>query len=133
MASEINGDYVLVVEDDQCIGQLLVDVLAECGLPARVARTGHQALIEADAEQPSLVLLDLGLPGLYGTSVAVILRRHWPKLPIIIMSALSVQAVSRDAWSIGAAAYFTKPFDCWAVVGKVQELLAGRTGSPAPV
>src|SRR5579862_1055541 len=111
--------YVLVAEDDAAIGRLLETIISESGLPVRVARTGHEALAHAEKDPPAVLVLDLGLPGLYGTSVAVTLKRTYPKLPIVVISAMPTDVVVQDSWSIGAYAYFTKPFECDDVVRKV--------------
>jgi len=118
--------WVLVVEDDDAVANLLDTLLSELGCAVRVARTGHQALEMAAGDAPSLVILDLGLPGLYGTSVGVTLRHMHPKLPLIIVSALPDSAVAQDAWSVGAQAYFTKPFDCDQLLAKARELIEAR-------
>ncbi|HEX6510883.1 MAG TPA: response regulator transcription factor [Chloroflexota bacterium] len=115
--------YVLVVEDDAAIRHLLAAIIQGMGLQARLAATGNQALALATEEPPALVVLDLGLPGLYGTSVGVILRKSLPKLPIIIVSALPKDAVVQDAWNFGANAYFTKPFDTAELASAIQRLL----------
>jgi len=89
---------------------------------------------------PRLVILDLGLPGLYGTSLAITLRAEFPGLPFIVVSALQADAVAQDAWSIGAAAYLTKPFDCDELLATVRRVLAAsrrilvrrRQRSPRP-
>jgi two-component system KDP operon response regulator KdpE len=52
----------LLVEDDEDIGTELAEALSSHGRSARLARSGGEALSPATAEQPDLVLLDLGLP-----------------------------------------------------------------------
>jgi len=119
-----NACDVLIVEDDGAIAELLETVLQAAGFRTRVAGSGHQALAAIERRRPGLVLLDLGLPGLYGASLAVALRMRWPGLSFIIVSALHPAVVAEDAWKIGAAAYFTKPFDCCELVALVQRVLA---------
>ena len=102
---------VLVIEDDEAIALLIQTILQEAGLMVDTARTGHEALELAAATTPDLVVLDLGLPGLYGTSVAVALRQAYRKLPIIVVSALPDRTVAEDAWGIQAQGYLTKPFE----------------------
>jgi len=107
----VGSKTILVVEDDEAIAQLISQILAEEDVRVETARTGHEAMELARASQPDLVVLDLGLPGLYGTSVATALRQAYRKLPIIVVSALPPHTVSEDAWAIQAQAYLTKPFE----------------------
>ncbi len=96
----------------------------------RLVRTSFEALTVAEEQLPRLVLLDLGLPGLSGTSLAATLPIRWPGLPLVIVSALPKQTVARDASASGAAAYFTKPFDCDEVVEGVRRALASPRQIP---
>jgi two-component system KDP operon response regulator KdpE len=126
MDSQPDG-HVLIVEDDPAIAGLMATLLEEVQVPAEVARTGNQALASVRARPPRLMILDLGLPGLYGTSVAVALRRERPALPIVVVSAAPTRTVAEDAWSIGARRFLTKPFECDEFVDLVRQEL--RTAS----
>ena len=77
----------------------------------KMARSGHEAMELAARLERNLVVLDLGLPGLYGTSVGMALRQTYRKLPIIVVSALPDHTVAEDAWAIHAQGYLTKPFE----------------------
>lgn len=111
---------VLLVEDDQAISELMQMVLKGMGLSVDVAPTGHRALELAQLHRPALVVLDLGLPEMYGKTVAANLRRQYGNLPVLVVSALSSSAVAEDAWEIGAFAYITKPFELDAFTDAVQ-------------
>jgi DNA-binding response OmpR family regulator len=65
----VNGSRILLVEDDEDIGTELAQALSSHGHSARLARSGGEALSVATAEQPDLVLLDLGLPDIDGVAV----------------------------------------------------------------
>lgn len=115
---------IMVVEDDEAIARLIHEVISEIpNARVEMCRTGHEALARAPEIQPDLVLLDLGLPGLYGTSVAVALRRTNRQLPIIVISALPGHTVAEDAWTIQAQAYLTKPFEPQALHDLVRQHL----------
>ena len=115
---------VMVVEDDEAIARLIQAVLADIdGANVEMCRTGHEALARAADVQPDLVLLDLGLPGLYGTSVALALRQTNRHLPIIVISALPGHTVAEDAWTIQAQAYLTKPFEPQVLADLVRQYL----------
>ena len=116
--------HVLVIEDDEAIARFVASAIVDLGLSVAVARTGHQGLEMAAQRPPNLVVLDLGLPGLYGTTLGITLRASQPGLPIIVMSALPRHAVAADAWMIGAHTYLTKPFDVDALETAVRSALA---------
>jgi len=115
---------VLVVEDDQPISELMQTVLEGMGLSVDVAPDGRRALELAKRNRPALVVLDLGLPGMYGKTVAANLRRQYRNLPVMVVSALSSSAVAEDAWEIGAFTYMTKPFELDAFTAAVQRGLS---------
>jgi DNA-binding response OmpR family regulator len=101
----------LVIEDDLGLGELYTRVLDDEGVQAVISRTGHDAVQLVEQHEPRLVILDLMLPGMYGTSVASALQAKWRKLPIIMISALPNMTVAQDAWASRAFAYLTKPFE----------------------
>jgi DNA-binding response OmpR family regulator len=111
---------VLLVEDDQAISELMQMVLKGMGLSVDVAPNGHRALELAQENRPALVVLDLGLPEMYGKTVAANLRRQYDNLPVMVVSALSSSAVAEDAWEIGAFTYITKPFELDAFTDAVE-------------
>lgn len=127
------GHRVLLVEDDQAISELMQMVLKGMGLSVDVAPNGHRALELAKQNRPALVVLDLGLPEMYGKTVAANLRRQYDSLPVMVVSALSSSAVAEDAWEIGAFTYVTKPFEIEAFTAAVErglKLDRGRAARP---
>jgi DNA-binding response OmpR family regulator len=125
------GQRVLVVEDDRAISDLMHAVLTGMGLSTDIAHDGPKALELAETNRPALVVLDLGLPKMYGKNVGVRLRKRYQGLPVMVVSALPSSAVAQDAWEIGAFAYITKPFELDAFTAAVQRglKLASRAGS----
>jgi DNA-binding response OmpR family regulator len=121
---------VLVVEDDAAIGTLLRVLLEGDGLRVDVARTGHQAMELAAEREPVVTIVDIGLPGLNGATVAVGLRCRYRRLPIIVVSALPEPAVAQTARECEATAYFTKPFETEALLAAVRRA-ASRQGAEA--
>jgi two-component system KDP operon response regulator KdpE len=123
--------HVLLVEDDQAISELMEMVLRSMGLSVDVARNGRRALELASHSRPDLVVLDLGLPEMYGKTVAARLRRQYTNLPVMVVSALPASAVAEDAWEVGAFAYMTKPFELDAFTEAVEKGL--NLGSRRPM
>jgi len=112
---------ILLVEDDPAISSLMSTVIADMGLPVDTASSGPAALELAARNRPAMVVLDLGLPDMYGKTVAGHLKLRYPDLPVMIVSALSSSAVAEDAWEVGAFTYITKPFELDAFIAAVRQ------------
>lgn len=107
---------ILVVEDDAPVRNLITTTLKANDYRYITAGSGEQAIGEAAARNPDVILLDLGLPDIDG--VQVIRRiRSWSHMPIIVISARSEDGDKIEALDAGADDYLTKPFS-------VEELLA---------
>jgi two-component system chemotaxis response regulator CheB len=76
-----------------------------------IAPTGHLALEKAEQLRPEVMVLELTLPDMKGLDVLKALRRQFPRLPVLIFSALteSTGNVTMDALAHGASDYITKP------------------------
>lgn len=112
----MNKAFILVVEDDAAVRNLITTTLKTHDYKYIVAPTGEGAIVEASSHNPDIVLLDLGLPDIDG--VEVIKRiRTWSNMPIIVISARSEDNDKIEALDSGADDYLTKPFS-------VEELLA---------
>jgi two-component system KDP operon response regulator KdpE len=107
---------VLVVDDEPQILRALAINLRARRYDVHTAATGRQALEVAAAQNPDLVVLDLGLPDLDGVEVVQGLR-GWSTAPIVILSGRSDSPDKVAALDAGADDYVTKPFS-------VDELLA---------
>ncbi len=107
---------ILVVEDDDSVRNLITVTLKTNDYGYIDARNGESAVQFAGSENPDIMLLDLGLPGIDG--IEVIRRvRSWSDMPIIVISARSEDKEKVEALDAGADDYLTKPFS-------VDELLA---------
>jgi two-component system KDP operon response regulator KdpE len=120
---------VLVVEDDRDISAVLRTLLEAEGYRVVVAESGDRALIEARSHRPDLVLLDLGLPDRDGQSVIHDIRGYSP-MPIVVLSARTMEAERILALDAGADDYVTKPFSSRELLARVRAALrrAARTG-----
>jgi DNA-binding response OmpR family regulator len=117
---------ILVVDDEPRITRLVRDYLERAGFAVSVARDGPEALLRARTEQPDLVVLDLGLPGLDGLDVTRTLRRH-TATPIIMLTARDDEADRIVGLELGADDYVTKPFSPRELVARVRAVLRRRT------
>lgn len=123
---------VLVVDDEPAMGEIIETYLPYCEV--RFAGCGQDALQCMDYVQPSLVILDAGLPGLCGISVLKRLRqrpetRH---VPVLMLSRSADMETVRRAGKAGANSFLLKPVDRDALVSRVARLLDTKRGVPAP-
>jgi two-component system, OmpR family, KDP operon response regulator KdpE len=115
------GPAALLIEDEPEIRRFLRATLTEHGFRFYEAATGSDGLAQAQARNPDIILLDLGLPDLDGTDVITRLR-EWTANPIIVLSARDQESMKVAALDLGADDYVTKPFG-------VNELLARMRAS----
>jgi two-component system KDP operon response regulator KdpE len=120
---------ILIVDDETQIRRALDINLRAHGYEVALAATGEDALTEAAACVPDLVLLDLGLPGLDGVDVIRGLR-GWTSIPIIVLSARHTDASKVAALDAGADDYITKPFSINELLARLRASL--RRHQPAP-
>jgi two-component system, OmpR family, KDP operon response regulator KdpE len=80
-----NGELVLVVEDERKMARIMSAGLQARGYQVSVARTGQDALDQSAAEDPAVIILDLGLPDLDGVEVCRRMR-NWTRAPIIVVT-----------------------------------------------
>lgn len=112
----MNKIFMLVVEDDTAVRNLITTTLKTQDYKFHTATTGKQAILEAITHKPDIILLDLGLPDMDGIDIIKQIRT-WSTMPIIVISARSEDRDKIDALDAGADDYITKPFS-------VEELLA---------
>jgi two-component system KDP operon response regulator KdpE len=88
----MTNPHILVIDDEPQILRALRTILTAHKYRVTVAQTGEEGLALAAAEQPDIIILDLGLPDIDGITVCARLR-EWTEIPIII---LSVRNEERD-------------------------------------
>lgn len=117
---------VLVVEDDRHIRQFVASALESEGYRVAVAGSARQAGIELGLGQPSLIVLDLGLPDQDGIEF-IRDYRGWSAVPILVLSARSLETEKVAALDAGADDYLTKPFGVSEFLARVRALMRRRT------
>ena len=122
---------ILVVDDDPMVATTVQRVLRPEGYEVDVALGGAQALEQAHAKRPDLVVLDLMMPGVDGLEVCRQLRADGD-LPILMLTARSGTADRVKGLDTGADDYLVKPFAYAELLARVRALLR-RTPLPATV
>lgn len=102
---------LLVVDDEPGIQKLVRIFFEARGLKVVVAGSGEEGLAAIDKHQPTLVMLDINMPGMDGLMTLKKFRSKYPTLPVIIASSFGEQAIVREALEAGAYDYVTKPFN----------------------
>jgi CheY-like chemotaxis protein len=127
----MSTDLILVIDDDEDLGAVLVELLEGQGYKCRVAVNGAEAFAALAEVRPVLVLLDWYIPG--GDPAAVGRLCHERGIPLVLSTA-SARPDER-AESIGASATLNKPFDIDGFFAVIERLLGrpsaddGRTPS----
>ena len=113
---------VLVVEDEPDIRRILRVLLESEGYRVSEAGTAARALIEARTHKPDLLIVDLGLPD--GNGLSVIREvRTWSPVPILVLSARTMEDQKIAALDAGADDYVTKPFSAPELLARMRAAL----------
>ena len=118
---------VLIIEDEPDIAEVLSYSLERAGFKTRAVFTGEEGLNASldPANPPSLILLDLLLPGMTGIEICRQLRNEPATIdtPIVIITAKALPADVTTSLELGVNDFIVKPFSVREVVGQVRSLL----------
>lgn len=130
-----SAERVLVVDDEPDIVALAAYHLAKAGYRVSTAANGPDALAQARAESPALVVLDLMLPGLSGFEVLEDLRRDTATagIAVLLLTARREEPDRIRGLTLGADDYLTKPFSPQELVLRVAAILRRVGARPSGV
>ena len=127
---------ITVVDDDLVTCELLCEVFTQEGFHAEFAQSGEAALKMIRTSPPDLVVSDIRMKtGLDGLGLLDRLRRDYPAMPVVLITAFGSIETAIRAVKEGAFDYISKPFDIGALVSTVRRALAqqsSQSGAPAP-
>ncbi len=103
------GKNILVVDDEQMIREVVSSYLEKQGCHVFQAETGQEALQVFQRESVSFVILDLMLPDFSGEEVCIQIRKE-SRVPVIMLTAKTMETDMLNGLDIGADDYITKPF-----------------------
>jgi len=118
-----NKPRVLVVDDDQAVGTVLGALLGQAGYEARHVTSGDAALAALLARHIDLVISDVRMPGMDGLELVGEVKKRFPDLPVILITAHGSVPLAVEAMKAGAADFMLKPFDRDEVVYAVSKAL----------
>ena len=121
-----NAPHILVIDDEPQIQRAIKTILTEKGFKVTTASRGEEGLTLAAANEPDIVILDLGLPDMDGVEVCMRLR-EWTECPIIILSVRDSERDKVAALDKGADDYLTKPFGIEELLARVRVALRHST------
>jgi two-component system KDP operon response regulator KdpE len=121
---------ILVVDDDPQIRRVLRTALTEHGYEATDARNGEEAIERLREEKPSLVVLDMNMPGMNGLETCRTIRAT-SNIPIIMLTVRDSEADKISALDAGADDYVTKPFSSPELLARIRAALRRATNFSA--
>ena len=114
---------ILVIEDELDIRNFLKELLIDEGYTVQTAEDGIEGLTLLKKAEPDLVVLDLGLPKMSGESVLVEIRKKYPHIPVIIVTAWDTTPDIIRGLSMGADDYIPKPFNADELLARIKARL----------
>lgn len=119
---------ILVIEDDKHLLEYLQELLVGQGFVVHTATDGTLGLKLVDRVQPDLVLLDLELPTVKGDTVCIEIKKSYPGMPIIILTARDATSQVVQGLNLGADDYMTKPFEADELIARIRARLRSSNG-----
>src|ERR1700693_2568744 len=125
-----SGERILVIEDDRAVQKALLRLFEAEGFAVEVAGNGTGGLAMFRAAVPSVLVLDLSLPGTPGQDICREISQAAPSLPIIILSARTEVMDKVLLLELGAHDYVTKPFSPRELLARVRTAMRRSTRVP---
>jgi DNA-binding response OmpR family regulator len=120
---------LLVVDDDDGMRALLRRTLESDGYEVTERDRGTHVLeaLRGSAFPFDLIVLDKEMPGLNGLDLLPLLRREFPQLPVVFVTAFGGRQVEASALRLGAASYLEKPFRLGQLLDAIDGLISSRS------
>ncbi len=117
---------ILVVEDDLALQEAIVDTLELSGLNAVAADSGEQALESLNQQRFDMVISDVNMGGMDGHQLLDAIKKNYPFLPVLLITAYASIDRSVSAIQSGAVDYLVKPFDPSTLIDLVRRYTVGQ-------
>jgi DNA-binding response OmpR family regulator len=113
---------VLLVDDEEEYVRALAERLELRSFDVRVALNGEQALGKLQDQEPDFVVLDLKMPGMDGMEVLRRVRKHHPRVAVVMVTGHGSDKDRDEALRLGARAYLQKPVQIDQLVRVIKEV-----------
>ncbi len=122
----MNKNKVLLIEDEEKTGKMLIKAMEYEGIDVVWAKEGNSALEQVKKERFDLIILDIKLPDIHGDALLENMRSIAPYIRVIIYSVEMNATVMKNLIEIGVEGYINKGVDTdlWEIVEKVKAKLA---------
>lgn len=107
---EFKGLHVLVVEDNKINQVITKKMLAKKDITCDIANNGNEAIDAAKSNEYACILMDIHMPGISGTEATIQIRKFNPDIPIIALTAISMEDSLDEFYAAGCNDVVTKPF-----------------------
>lgn len=115
----MKGSTILVVEDDQALSEALQDTLVTAGYNVITSENGRKALTELEANSVNLIVSDINMPQMSGDILLSKVKKLYPDIPVVLMTAYGTIEQAVDAMRDGAVDYMVKPFEAEVLINMV--------------
>jgi len=123
---------ILVVDNEEKLRNLLLKVLEKEGYQVLMAGTNHEAFDLLANNNIDIVLLDVKMPKVDGFEFLKSIKKDYPDIGIIVMTAFGDAYTVRDALLLGADEYITKPFNNFEIIMVVERTYWRMVSSRSP-
>ncbi len=120
------GLHVLVVEDNKINQVITKKMLAKKDITCDIANNGNEAIEAARSNTYDLILMDIHMPGISGEEATVQIRKFDAKIPIIALTAISMDDSVESFYKSGCNAVVTKPFKPDVFYGEISKQISSR-------
>lgn len=118
---------ILLIEDDESFGYILTEYLSLHDFEIVWAKSGGEGVKKVEQGRFDLGIFDIMLPDQNGYEVAVQIKKKYPELPFIFLSAKSLKIDKLKGFKVGADDYITKPVDEELLLAKIRALILRST------
>jgi DNA-binding response OmpR family regulator len=124
---------IIIVDDDRDTREMLTLALELEGFDVGQAANGLRLISAMHVDRPDVILLDVMMSWIDGFELCRAIKKNatFAEIPVIFISARKSAEDEKEGLTAGALAYFSKPIDMDALVGRIRAILAGRpSGTP---
>ena len=114
---------ILIAEDDKAIREGIRDFLSSSNYLVEAVEDGAEAIAAVKNHQPDVIILDLDLPKITGEAVCREVKKLYPDLPVIILTAKDQSADVIRGFDLGADDYISKPFELEELAARIKARL----------